>query len=170
MHYSEELSLVNRFRQTAPVDVEALAFALGVPVQYAYIDPDTSGILERTGDGRFRIIVNADHPHTRQRFTIAHELGHYMLHRRLIGNGISDSRIYRSATSGAYRNPNIGPKEETEANKFAVNLLMPEHLVKEVQQRGYNSFAAQARALGVSEQAYCIRIGEPYPAAALVNT
>lgn len=162
MRYSEQLALVNRFRRSAPVDVEGLSFALGVPVQYAHLDPDISGLIEHTGNDRFRIVVNADHAKTRQRFTIAHELGHYMLHRHLIGNGVSDSRAYRSTNKGAYQNTNVGPKQETEANKFAVSLLMPDELIDQIKKQGHNSPAAQAKALGVSEQAYCIRVGIPY--------
>lgn len=52
-------------------------------------------MLERVGD-TFLITVAANDPLTRQRFTLAHELGHYMLHRTLIGDGLDDDRAYRS--------------------------------------------------------------------------
>lgn len=163
MRFSEQLALINRFKRTAPVDVETLAFALGVPVQYANLDPETSGMIERVADGRFRIVVNANHAPTRQRFTIAHELGHYMLHRHLIGEGIEDCRAYRSGNKGVYRNTNIGPMQETQANKFAVSVLMPDELLDQVQNDNrYNSPSSRAKALGVSEQAYCIRAKIPY--------
>lgn len=163
MRFSEQLNLIGRFKKTAPVDVETLAFSLGVPVHYANLPDNTSGMIERVGEGRFRIVVNANHSKNRQRFTIAHELGHYMLHRHLIGHGIEDSRAYRSSADGVYSNRDIGPMQETEANKFAVGLLMPEHLVEQVRgNSNLNSPASQAKVLGVSEHAYCIRTGIPY--------
>ena len=163
MRMSEQLAMINRFRRTAPVDVETLSQALGVPVHYAFLDPDISGMLEKIGDDKFKITVNAQHPKTRQRFTIAHELGHYMLHRRLIGNGIDETRAYRSAVAGVYRNTAIGPVQETEANKFAVNVLMPLDLIQKYQREsGVNSPAQIARHFGVSEQSMCIRLGVPY--------
>ncbi|MFD2258949.1 ImmA/IrrE family metallo-endopeptidase [Chelativorans composti] len=163
MRYSEQLALIRKFKSHAPVDVEGLANALGVKVSYANLRPETSGMIERIGDDRFRIVVNANHPRTRQRFTIAHELGHYMLHRHLIGEGIEDNRAYRSSCDGVYRNREIGPSQETEANKFAVSVLMPEHLMAEIRNNpNYNIPAAKARALGVCEHAYCIREGLDY--------
>ena len=163
MRYSEQLALIRRFKLSAPVDVEGLAAALGIKVSYANLHPETSGMIERTRGDNFRIVVNANHPKTRQRFTIAHELGHYMLHRHLIGEGIEDNKAYRSSYDGMYRNRDIGPTQETEANKFAVGVLMPDHLVAEVENNpDYNSPARKARALGVSEQAYCIRAGIEY--------
>lgn len=165
MRMSEQLALINRFKRTAPVDVETLSHALGVPVHYANLDNDTSGMIEKTGDDKFRIVVNSNHPETRQRFTIAHELGHYMLHRHLIGDGVDENRAYRSSANGVYKNRSIGPAQETQANKFAVSVLMPEELLKEVKSNPeFNSSAQKARALGVSEQAYCIRSGIPYEA------
>ncbi|PYE89963.1 ImmA/IrrE family metallo-endopeptidase [Phyllobacterium leguminum] len=165
MRMSEQLALINRSKRSAPVDVETLSHALGVPVHYANLDNDTSGMIEKTGPNEFRIIVNANHPETRQRFTIAHELGHYMLHRHLIGDGIDENRAYRSSVNGIYKNRNIGPAQETQANKFAVSVLMPDGLLNIVRDNpNYNSPAARARALGVSEQAYCIRSGIPHEA------
>lgn len=163
MRFSEQLNMIGRFKKRAPVDVEGLSFALGVPVHYAYLPDTTSGMIERVSEDKFRILVNANHSPNRQRFTIAHELGHYMLHRHLIGKGIEDNRAYRSSLDGAYQNREIGPTQETQANKFAVGLLMPDHLLEEVRRDPrFNSTAAQAKALGVSEQAYCIRTGAQY--------
>lgn len=164
MRYSEQLALINQFKsRQPPIDVEGLAAALGVEVKYSFLDPDTSGVIERVNGDKFRILVNATHPHTRQRFTIAHELGHYMLHRHLIGEGIADNRAYRSDHKARYRNTDIGPTQETQANKFAVSILMPDSALAAVNHDNqHNSPAAKAKALGVSEQAYCIRAGIQY--------
>ncbi len=163
--FSEELALVNDFRRTVPVDVELLAKSLGIDVVHMNLDNDTSGMIERVSDGKFRIVVNDNHPMTRKRFTIAHELGHYFNHRHLIGDGISDDRAYRSADSGRYANTAIGRRQETEANQFAANLLMPYDAIMALRnEMRENDPAAIARRIGVSEQAYCIRMNIPYEA------
>lgn len=63
----------------------------------------------------------------RQRFTKAHELGHFMLHRG--GNLFIDKdfkTMYRPSTGVP-----SSEWQEWEANEFAACILMPEHLVKE---------------------------------------
>lgn len=164
MNYAEELSIINTFRRSAPVDVQALSLALGVPVRSSFLGPNLSGLIERTGDAKFAITVNASHPETRQRFTMAHELGHYMLHRHLLGSGVDDNRMYRSEPGGPFHNTKIGPAQETEANKFAAELLMPHELIALVRKRGVTTARDLAREFGVSEHAMSIRIGVTYAA------
>jgi Zn-dependent peptidase ImmA (M78 family) len=161
MKYAEEWEAINQARRAAPVNVVGLATALGIRVYETFLDPQVSGVL-KAENGGYSIAVNAGHPTTRQRFTVAHELGHYMLHRNLIGEGISDSVAYRSANSGQYFNQRIGPSEETEANRFAANLLMPRELLTPSATDGVNT-GDLARLFGVSEQAMAIRLNRPHP-------
>lgn len=157
-------TLASRIRSAqryAPVDVEMLAKSLGVRVNYSFLPSGISGELV-SENGGFAINVNASDPPTRQRFTLAHELGHFVRHRDLIGTGIDDDRAYRSTNVGRYFNTRIGPREETEANKFAANLLMPWHLIEDMQKDGLTR-AQMASRLGVSEHAMAIRLGETYP-------
>jgi Zn-dependent peptidase ImmA (M78 family) len=160
MTLSEQLEIVNQFRDTAPVDVSALAERIGVPVFVKPLPKNISGMITRTPSG-YEITVNATDVPTRRRFTIAHELGHYLLHRELIGNGIDDDRGYRSAVSGSYNNTKIGTREETEANKFASNLLMPDHLIERLRTEGVTTPEALASALDVSVKAMRVRLGLP---------
>lgn len=153
---------IRRAQRAAPVDVEGLAMDLCVQVNFTRLGPDISGELVRTKDGGYEVNVNSDHPETRQRFTLAHELGHYLLHRSLIGDGVDDDRAYRSTQAGRYHNTRIGPRQETQANKFAADLLMPFHLIEELRSEGLDR-ARMARRLKVSEHAMAIRLGEPYP-------
>lgn len=164
MRLSEQYQIINSFRRQVPVDVDRLAEALGVTVRYAYLNPEISGMLEREKKTRDYIItVNASHPPTRQRFTLAHELGHYMLHRHLVGDGVDDDRAYRSTEVGRYHNTAIGPRQETEANRFAANVLMPHDGIDRVRSTTrLNSPRALAEAFGVSEHAMSIRLGVPY--------
>ncbi|MCF1505639.1 ImmA/IrrE family metallo-endopeptidase [Afifella sp. H1R] len=162
MRLSEQYEVINRFRERHPVDVEGLAYALGVPVHYAFLPESISGMVEPRDGGRFEIVVNANHPRTRQRFTLAHELGHYMLHRHLIGTGVGDDCAYRSTDTGKYRNRRIGPREETQANKFAASVLMPNKLIESLQKSGVNGPSQMAKLLDVSEHAMHIRMDIPY--------
>ncbi|MCB2012313.1 MAG: ImmA/IrrE family metallo-endopeptidase [Geminicoccaceae bacterium] len=156
------VQLIHRAQRTAPVDVCGLAEDLGLTVNMAYLDADVSGELVQVGPDKYAINVNALDANSRQRFTIAHELGHYIYHRDLIGDGVDDDRIYRSTSSGRYHNTRIGPREETEANKFAASLLMPQHLIDKIRDED-SPRKKMAETLGVSEHALAIRLGEPYP-------
>jgi len=70
--------------------------------------------------------ANINHPPVRQRFTIAHELGHYLLHLGLSSHFDRDYRVnYRSAESSEATNV-----EEIEANFFAASLLMPRQFLE----------------------------------------
>lgn len=155
------VSKIKRAQRSAPVDVEWLASDLGAKVNKTFLPDGIAGELVREKDG-FTINISAWDPPTRQRFTLAHELGHLVYHQDLIGNGIDDDKAYRSTDRGRYFNTRIGPRQETEANKFAANLLMPWGLIEEMQANGL-SRAQMAHQLRVSEHAMAIRLGEPYP-------
>lgn len=109
-----------------PVDMEFLAERLDVQVLRSSMPSDVSGMLLRDGDTR-AIGLNKSQSSARQRFTLAHEIGHLRLHRgRPL---IVDSSIrvnLRDATSATATN-----REEIEANRFAAALLMPEDMVVE---------------------------------------
>lgn len=60
---------------------------------------------------------------TRQRFTIAHELGHAILGHK--------GKSFRTATASKYKDI-LTRMKETSANQFAASLLMPEVLVKKL--------------------------------------
>ncbi len=129
MNLADEWRTFVDARKSIPVFVEALPRILGIGYKKAYLHDDISGMIENVKSG-FLITINANNVRTRQRFTLAHELGHYMLHRHLIGDGVDDDRAYRSTSVGKYHNTQIGPDEEIEANKFAANLLMPRDRVE----------------------------------------
>lgn len=144
-----------------PVDVNNLANRLGIPVVQKLMPDEMSGSLVKTGDESYEIHVNALHPSTRQRFTIAHELGHYVNHRSLLGDGVNDNKAYRTTTDDALYNPKIGSKQETEANRFAASLLMPAETVEQFVNSGM-SVKQMSEKLGVSKHAMSIRAGVPY--------
>lgn len=115
-----------------PVSVERLAAHLGVVVsRSAFKDGDVSGMLIRQ-DGRTPVVgVNDVHSDHRQRFTIAHELGHFLLHpgREIVLDRPVRVNL-RDRTSSMATD-----REEIEANAFAASLLMPAELVRSELQR-----------------------------------
>lgn len=103
-----------------PVPVEQLARALGATVRYVPFDGELSGMLYHEA-GQAVIGVNALHSPTRQRFTIAHELGHLRLHgKRKFHVDRNFRTLHRDEHSAAATDPT-----EMEANDFAACLLMP---------------------------------------------
>lgn len=110
--------VLEQYVDQVPVQVGALAQALGLGVFRSTLQPGISGQIEPDQDfpAGFAIKVNRHESKMRQRFTIAHEIGHFALHRDRIGNGIRDTILYRSKLSNSL---------EAEANRFAATLLMP---------------------------------------------
>jgi Zn-dependent peptidase ImmA (M78 family) len=110
-----------------PVPVDKLVRDAGVVVSYQPFDADDiSGLLYRAADSAAVIGVNSNNAKVRQRFTIAHELGHLILHERQ--ELILDRHVqvnFRDTTSSTATN-----QEEIEANQFAAELLMPQDLLE----------------------------------------
>ena len=110
-----------------PVDVRAAAQALGFTVQgLGELGDDVSGaFVSHPGGGV--IAVNKNHHLVRRRFTIAHELGHGLLHEGrmplFVDKGFAVAFRDRRSSTGEVR-------MEREANAFAAALLMPENMVR----------------------------------------
>jgi Zn-dependent peptidase ImmA (M78 family) len=108
-----------------PVNVLAVAEACNARVLYEDLDDDVSGFLLRER-GAITIAINKQHPPNRQRFTLAHEIGHLVLHADHGDRLWLDKAYYfRDGNSSSGEQA-----EEVQANQFAAGLLMPEDLVK----------------------------------------
>lgn len=116
--------LVDAGVDSAPVPVDQVANHLRIRIELADLGQDCSAVLVRKGI-RAIIGVNKEHHTNRQRFSIAHEIGHFVLHR---GNTYVDKgyRVhFRDLESGS-----ATKREEMAANAFAAALLMPSAWVK----------------------------------------
>lgn len=120
---------------------------LGVTVKVADFGEyanKVSGVINREHS---TIYLNQNHSQERQTFTLAHELGHYRLHK---GARLRiDKYDYRANTKMA--------KEETEANYFAASLLMPKAEFLSVLEKA-ETLDAIAKYFGVSQTAVSNRI------------
>lgn len=120
------------FTQKAPVNIEAVGRALGLLVNKdAYLPEGISGHLRRLPGGNYEISASRNEHYYRQRFTLAHEIGHFVLHKSLVDQrgGVDDDTKYRSTEKGDIYNSLIELVHEKQANSFAANLLMPRELV-----------------------------------------
>jgi hypothetical protein len=146
--------VIRRYTNKAPVNIVGLAQALGITVRQADIGENSGEIfrdLARGGFSGFCIVVNAAHPKVRKRFTVAHELGHFLMHRDRITNRLIDDRMYRSR---------LDSTKETEANQRAADLLMPRKLIGELRLAGIKSVEELASRFEVSTQAMKNRLGK----------
>lgn len=148
------MEIIRKHQKSAPVQTIPIAEALGLSCYRVDSWPDsTSGMIVRDpargGESGFAIYVNAKHSNVRRRFTIAHEIAHFVLHRDLIGDGITEDALYRSGLSDAV---------EREANGLAAEILMPRHLVRQEFANGVKNPAQLAAKFEVSQQAMEFRL------------
>lgn len=150
-----------------PVDVRSIAERQGIQVLFNELEDEISGFIVKKGAAT-AIGVNAAHHSNRQRFTLAHELGHYRLH---IAPSENSTAVYVDAenTQVHFRAElsNVVPDErEVEANTFAAALLMPAEFVmhdmrdKAISVHDESAIRQLARKYGVSAQALTIRLVE----------
>lgn len=149
-----DLQILRTFTTDTPVKVGALATALGLRVVIATLPLNISGLIQPNGDN-FIVKINRFESKERQRFTIAHEIAHYLIHRDRINSGIVDSVLYRSTLSS---------RMEAEANRLAADIVMPSQSVsaamaKHSNRRSEDIIAELAEEFGVSKQAMTIRVG-----------
>jgi len=125
--------LLDEFKiSTVPVMVDKVAKQLGAQLKFSPLDDELSGMVF-VKNGSPIIGINSLHHSNRQRFSIAHEIGHLVMHRDHISNTIhvdkqfSTSILRRDATSAAGTE-----RLEIEANQFAAALLIPRATLEEL--------------------------------------
>lgn len=144
-----------------PVSPRQITQELNIPVFDWSFPPDVSG-LTFFNNNFVCIGVNDQHPYVRQQFTIAHELGHVVLHSDdndsadlFIDVEFNDMEVGQMWTE----QDNQQREKEREANWFAADLLMPKDwLVKDFEVYGEDGLLQMTRRYGVSEQALWIRL------------
>ncbi len=115
---------LNRYRKEYPVKLATLAREWGIAIKVSGLPLGVSGKISKE-DGQYIIRVNRFEKRERQRFTIAHEIAHFLLHRKIIdqsNDGITDSILYRSGESLSI---------EFEANRLAADIIMPLGVIQE---------------------------------------
>lgn len=147
---------------TAPIDVKRIAKALGLQVVVEDLGTQVSGLLVNNGRNAY-ICVHRDHAEPRQRFTIAHEIGHFVLRHQFVGGEhVHVDKGNFISQRGPRSSAGVDPME-IEANQFAASLLMPSRMVRQLAgQQGLplwdSDVSELAKIFKVSEQAMTIRL------------
>lgn len=118
----DDKAILDKYVGEYPVKLGQLAKDLGVAIRVSSMGTGVSGQIAREGDN-YVIRVNRNEARERQRFTIGHEIAHYLLHRNVIDNspdGITDTVLYRSGAP---------ERIEYEANRLAAEIVMPMALI-----------------------------------------
>ena len=105
---------------TPPYEPKFAVKKLNGEIFYDLSADDIDAFIEKTGNQNFSIHLSDNKSLQRERFTLAHELGHLFLH---MGFVIDDSK-WRQKEMVYYRD-NTSSKDEYEANEFAAAFLMP---------------------------------------------
>ncbi|WP_211099119.1 ImmA/IrrE family metallo-endopeptidase [Acuticoccus yangtzensis] len=105
------------------IDLEAIAWLQGAKVKYRPLDSCEACIRGSAELGRAIISINEDAMPRRQRFSLAHEIGHWEWDR---GKILRCKKEDINGSQGRLR----GISRERMANKFAAELLMPEGMLK----------------------------------------
>lgn len=149
-------------------NVVELANDLGLKVFAEDLLPYERGYLENapslgSTSGWVVRINKRDKPET-QKFTVAHELGHFVLHgARLEGLDMFDGRVNRNTEGASDPFSYLEDRDRTmeaEANAFAASLLMPKNLFGPAFDRLSGDIGALARLFAVSESAVSRRVSE----------
>lgn len=155
-------TLVDHGLLSVPVNPVAVAKKLGVRVLNAvFSEPKYSGIVARR-NGESTILVKESDSPVRKRFTVAHEVGHALLHLSDERDEIidSDTDLLRTTEQPASVWTEAR-RREYEANCFAAGLLMPEPETREIWEQlesGHRSAFHMARIFQVSDEAMGLRL------------
>lgn len=132
-----------------PVDIIQLASNYNIDVYKQDLGKGISGAIRYDDKSQtFSILLNQAESQKRQRFTLAHELGHYFMHRDiLISDVIHIDTLYR-----------MPAESEKEVDYFAGALLMNKTLVEKAYKEGITSIAELSETFKVSESAMTVRL------------
>ncbi|MFM5490211.1 ImmA/IrrE family metallo-endopeptidase [Aeromonas veronii] len=159
MEMNNVRALLNKhWDRRLPVDPMKLAHALGMQVKHmnpfnmSAEDFGISGYAAIENGQQVVAYNTTEHPN-RQRFTVAHEIGHHLL------GHVSAEAGRRLRDNASNYSANINKSIELEANEFAAQLIMPEDAVRTlIERNGITSIRALADAFSVSEAAMYYRL------------
>lgn len=149
-----EKTVMNGNRLLVPVDVKTVASALHLEYQPLPLEPNVDGLLVKDKPNvPFKAVVNVNENVRRQRFTLAHEIGHYIhQYQDHPDDRPTGKTEYRDELSSTGKDSN-----EIWANQFAAALLMPRFVMLNLWGRG-KSVREIADLLSVSTRSVVIRL------------
>lgn len=129
--------------ETCPFDIETFIKKHSITViREEMADNDISGYIELRPGGRWVIAVNKYHNRRRQRFSLAHEFGHFCLDKDVVSDHrIVDAILFRDNKSDV---------SEQRANEFASQTLIPDDVFRACVRSGMRSISDLADRFDVS--------------------
>jgi Zn-dependent peptidase ImmA (M78 family) len=120
--------VLEQYSKQFPVPIMDIAKALGLKVYLTSKFPDKKSGQINKDNGSYSVYLNAYHPYTRNRFTLAHEIAHLKLHRAYLDKqkeiedfvGQTYNLSHLSRDKGQARD-----QREVEADQLAAEILMP---------------------------------------------
>lgn len=127
-----------------PVPVGEIAERLGLEIFSTTLDANISGLIKKNADNSFEIQVNNTDAAVRQRFTVCHEISHFLIHRKYIdSDGITDNILYRSKLTNA---------QEAEANRLAAALLLPWRSVHDWHLKRFSAILSKSNLRAIAQE------------------
>lgn len=118
----KQQKIYKKYASSIPFDVISFAQDLGIEVlESDQLEKTTRGYIKEFSNNKMVICVNKNNYFNRKRFTIAHELGHYFLHR----SALSKIRIDAEDYEPMYHDETLD-QQEKDANDFGASILMPQ--------------------------------------------
>lgn len=133
----DQRGVIDRYLTEYPVKLGHLARDLGLAIKVASMGTGVSGQIMKEGE-QYVIRVNRNEARERQRFTIGHEIAHFLLHKPIIDSspdGITDNVLYRSGAP---------ERVEYEANRLAADLVMPMGLIEKKLREDFGGVVTEA--------------------------
>lgn len=154
---------LEKYSGRLPFPVASLAKDFGIDVYGTEdLEDRQSGMIKKEGD-KYVIYVNERHPAVRQRFTIAHEIAHFVKHRSELDRDQEHLDFITQPVNGErvlHRADRVMTEPEREmekeANELAAQILMPADKFKALFETA-NSIEEVAEKFGVSSAAATIR-------------
>lgn len=147
--------LISEFGITTPeeIDIEAIAYDRGIEVSYEELHGCEATLV---GFGNKAIAtINPSPSRGRERFSVAHEIGHWQMHR---------GQSFRCRSDDVAQNYSSDNLREKEADEFASHLLMPTQIflpaIRAANRPGLNDLQVIANNFEVSLQAISIRLAK----------
>lgn len=128
-----------------PVDLNKILLHLDLSLEEVHLENEISGVLDIK---KQVIYVEKDHSQPRKNFTIAHELGHYCMHQDV--SDIFEDKIF-------LRTSNSLDIYESQANKFAAELLMPRDIFMKIIKEDVDTIEKLSEYFNVSTLAVRVR-------------
>jgi Zn-dependent peptidase ImmA (M78 family) len=146
--------LADNYIEEPPINIYELAGNYGLEIEETEFSSEfahVSGFITQDG-GVPRLMVNASDAQNRKNFTVAHELGHWILDKDMLTADPKIGVLFRIPLGKLNADP-----IEKRANTFAANLLVPEDMLLE-KQKFTTSPKELARLFGVSEEVIGYRL------------